>query len=104
MSSTAPRKVLVIPAASVATSVTSASPIISAAAVEAVRCGLRRALSRASRPAAPPMPRRRRAERGGERPDEPRGEERDADEDQQRAERPSRARICVVPSPLPKRP
>ncbi len=34
-----------IPAASVATSVTSASPIISAAAVEAVRCGLRRAFS-----------------------------------------------------------
>ena len=54
MSLTAPRKVLVIPAASVATSVTSASPIISAAAVEAVRCGFRRALSRASCPAAPP--------------------------------------------------
>ena len=35
--------------------VTSASPIISAAAVEAVRCGFRRALSRASRPAAPPI-------------------------------------------------
>ncbi len=34
-----------MPAASVATSVTSARPIISAAAVEAVRCGLRRALS-----------------------------------------------------------
>ena len=39
-----------MPAASTATSVTSASPIISAAAVEAVRCGFRRALSRASAP------------------------------------------------------
>ena len=39
------------PAASTATSVTSASPIISAAAVEAVRAGLRIAFSRASRPA-----------------------------------------------------
>ena len=38
-----------IPAASTATSVTSASPIISAAAVDAVRCGLRRAFSRAMR-------------------------------------------------------
>ena len=44
-----------MPAASVATSVTSARPIISAAAVDAVRCGLRRALSRASGPAAPPI-------------------------------------------------
>ena len=43
-----------MPAASSATSVTSASPIISAAAVDAVRCGLRRALSRASQPAVPP--------------------------------------------------
>ena len=55
MSFTAPRNVWVIPAASVATRVTSASPIISAAAVDAVRCGLRRALSRASVPAAPPI-------------------------------------------------
>ena len=45
---------LVIPAASTETSVTSARPIISADAVEAVRCGFRRALSRASMPAAPP--------------------------------------------------
>ena len=44
-----------MPAASTATSVTRASPIISAAAVDAVRCGLRRALSRASTPAAPPI-------------------------------------------------
>ena len=38
-----------IPAASVATSVTSASPIISAAAVDAVRCGFRRAFSAPTR-------------------------------------------------------
>src|SRR5215218_8492385 len=43
-----------MPAASTATSVTSARPIISAAAVDAVRCGLRRAFSRASVPATPP--------------------------------------------------
>ena len=43
-----------MPAASTETSVTSARPIMSAAAVEAVRCGLRRALSRASDPATPP--------------------------------------------------
>ena len=55
MSFTALRNVVVMPAASVATSVTSARPIISAAAVDAVRCGLRRALSRASAPAAPPI-------------------------------------------------
>ena len=42
-----------MPDASVATSVTSVRPIISAAAVDAVRCGLRRVLSRASSPAAP---------------------------------------------------
>ncbi len=54
-SSTALVKVEMIPWASTATKVTSASPIISAAAVEAVRCGLRRALSRASTPAAPPI-------------------------------------------------
>jgi hypothetical protein len=38
----------VIPAASVATSVTSASPIISAEAVDAVRCGFLREFSCAS--------------------------------------------------------
>ena len=44
-----------IPAASIDTSVTSASPIISADAVEAVRCGLRWAFSRARLPAVPPI-------------------------------------------------
>ena len=42
-----------MPAESIATSVTSASPIISAEAVDAVRCGLRRALSRARLPIGP---------------------------------------------------
>ena len=43
------------PAASTATSVTSARPIISAEAVDAVRVGLRIAFPRASLPAAPPI-------------------------------------------------
>ena len=43
------------PAASTPTSVTSASPIISADAVEAVRAGLRAELPSASLPAAPPI-------------------------------------------------
>ena len=51
---TASRKLTLIPDASMATTVTRARPIISAAAVDAVRCGLRRALSRASRPGLPP--------------------------------------------------
>ena len=42
-----------IPAAKIATKVTSARPIIRAAAVDAVRPGLRRAFSRASRPVTP---------------------------------------------------
>ncbi len=94
---------LVIPAASVATSVTSASPIISAAAVEAVRCGFRRALSRASRPAAPPIcvaghpsaaasGRTSRAEKSAT-PTKIRS-----------APTPIQSSTCVVPSPLPKSP
>ena len=75
-----------MPAARTATSVTSARPIISAAAVDAVRCGLRPALSRASTPAAPPIRGARPAEPGRQRPDEPLGEQRHAEEDQQRAE------------------
>ena len=51
---TAPRKLDTIPAARIDTSVTSARPIMSADAVDAVRCGLRRELSRASAPAAAP--------------------------------------------------
>ncbi len=51
---TEPSKVDFSPAASTETSVTSARPIISAEAVEAVRAGLRMAFARARRPAAPP--------------------------------------------------
>ena len=55
---TAPRNDATIPAASVATSVTSASPIISAAAVDAVRCGLRREFSVRCAPSIHPARRR----------------------------------------------
>ena len=53
--STACSNVALSPEASTPTAVTSASPIISAAAVDAVRAGLRIAFSRASEPATPPM-------------------------------------------------
>ena len=103
MSSTALRKVVVIPAASTATSVTSASPIISAAAVEAVRCGFRRALSRASTPAAPPIrvagqPRAATSGRTSlaAKSATPRKI--------RSAPSPIHANSCVVPSPLPNRP
>ena len=46
-----------MPLASTATKVTSAMPIISAAAVEAVRPGFRTEFPRASLPAAPPIAR-----------------------------------------------
>ena len=46
-------KLAMMPADSTVTKVTSASPIISADAVEAVRCGLRMVLSRASSPIVP---------------------------------------------------
>ncbi len=51
---TAPSKAFRSPCASTATAVTRARPIISAAAVEAVRPGLRMAFERASFPATPP--------------------------------------------------
>ena len=92
-----------IPAASVATSVTSARPIISADAVEAVRCGLRRALSRASRPAAPPS-------RAAGAPSEAasgrtsRAAKSATPMKIRSAPTPIQTRICVVPSPLPKSP
>ena len=54
----------------IATKVTSARPIISAEAVEAVRAGFRVALSRARIPGAPPIVRAGRAEHGGERADD----------------------------------
>ena len=74
-----------------ATKVTSASPIISAAAVEAVRLGFRVAFSRASAPAGPPTLRAGPAEHLRERPDEPRRVQRRAEEEQQDAERRARA-------------
>src|SRR5207302_2989152 len=51
---TAFSKLVLSPEARTETSVTSARPIINADAVEAVRCGFRIALPRASDPAAPP--------------------------------------------------
>ena len=83
---TAPLNDATIPEASVATRVTSARPIISAAAVDAVRCGFRRALSRASTPATPPIRVAGQPRSVRERSHEARGEERDAEEDEQRAE------------------
>ena len=73
-----------IPAAITATSVTSASPIINADAVEAVRWGFRRALSRASEPAAPPnlLAGQPSAQASGR--TNRTAQERDTDEDQQR--------------------
>ena len=92
-----------MPAASTATSVTSARPIISADAVDAVRCGLRRALSRASEPAAPPIFVAGQPSSARERLHDAHGEHRDAEEDQQRAD-PIQSSIPVVPRPLPKSP
>src|SRR3954451_2478372 len=78
-----------------ATKVINASPIINAAAVDAVRVGLRLALARARVPrgvVGGEGPRRSgdmragRAEDGDQRPHEPWGDERDADEEQDRAE------------------
>src|SRR6266498_1295603 len=70
------------PLPSTATKETSASPIISAAAVAAVREGFRTAFCEASRP----------ADDGGEHGHEPRGHARGADEQRQRAERESQQR------------
>ena len=74
------------PAASTDTSVTSASPIISADAVEAVRAGLRIALPRASLPAVPPIFVAGQPSTARERRHERLGEHRDADEQAGRAE------------------
>ena len=64
---------------------TSVSPIISAAAVEAVRPGLRTAFAPASSPADAAGAARRPADDAGERLDEPRREQRDADEQPEHA-------------------
>ena len=92
-----------MPEARIETSVTSASPIISAAAVEAVRCGLRRALSWASAPAAPPI-------RVAGHPSTAtsgrtkRTESIEMPMKMSSAPRPIQPSTPVVPSPLPKRP
>ena len=77
---------LLMPAPSTATTVTSVSPIISAAAVDAVRPGLRTALAPASSPATPPARRAGQPDDAGERLDEPRREQRDADEQPEHAD------------------
>ena len=92
-----------IPAASAATRVTSARPIISADAVEAVRCGLRRELSRASRPAAPP------SRAAGEPSTAASGRMSRAESSEtpmkiSSAPRPIQSSIWVVPRPLPNSP
>ena len=74
-----------------------------AAAVEAVRCGLRWALSRASDPAAPPIrvagqPRMRAS--GTTRCDEKSA----TPTKMSNAPTPIQSRTCVVPRPLPKSP
>ena len=68
-----------------ATKETSVRPIISAAAVEAVRPGFRTAFSCASRPAAPPSRATGQADDVGERADEARCDHREPDEDAERA-------------------
>ena len=68
---------------------------MSAAAVLAVRLGLRMALPRARAPAAPARRARGRANDGGQRPHEARGDEGDAEEERQAAEH--RARTASAP-------
>ena len=75
-----------IDAASTEMPATRATPTMSAAAVRAVRFGLRMAFSCASRPAMPRMLRQRRADDAGERPGDQRPEHEDADEDEGDAE------------------
>ena len=87
------------PAPSVATTVTSARPIISAAAVEAVRPGLRSEFSRASRPGEPPR-RRRGSRRRRQRLHQARGEHGDADEQREHADG-ERSAIASTPPNRP---
>ena len=76
-----------IPFASVATKATSATPIINAAAVAAVRPGLRIELRRASAPGSAADPAGGEPDDGGERPHELGRDHRDADEQQQHSAR-----------------
>ena len=86
-SSIASRFEAFIPFVSVAMNATSAMPIISAAAVAAVRLGLRTELPLASRPAAPPARRAGVPDDRGDRLDEVRREHRDAEEEEEHTAR-----------------
>src|SRR3954464_9802316 len=74
-----------MPAANTVTNTTTASPIMSAPAVTAVRPGLRTAFSRGSRPGRAPRRPRRPADERGQRPYQARAEHRDAEQRGHRA-------------------
>ena len=82
--------------------VTSASPIISAAAVDAVRLGFRIEFDRASEPATPPMLVAGRPRTDGERADEARRHHRDADEEAENAD-PEQQQAVADRQPVPER-
>ena len=100
---TADSTVVRIPAPSTATTVTSVSPIISAAAVEAVRLGLRTEFALASSPAMPPL---RRAGRPTRRVSGLTmcGAARATPTKSARIPMPSSRTTAIVPSPLAKMP
>ena len=104
VSSTAAATELLIPAAKTVTKVTRARPIISAAAVTAVRAGVAlRVLAREAAGQAP-QPLQRPAGDGGQRPHQARAEERDAEQRPRPRRRPS-ARRGLPASPMsPNRP
>ena len=83
-----------MPAAKTVTNVTSARPIISAAAVVAVRPGLRTAFSRASRPVSLRTRSSSEADDRGQRRDEARRQQRGAEEEQHGAEAEQRRRVA----------
>ena len=88
------------PAAKTVMKVTSARAIISAAAVTAVRPGLRFEFSRASRPVSRAHPLQRPAGEVGERPHQERAEERDGDDHgEPAAADPRRPRPPIAPPP-----
>ena len=100
---TAPSNEARSPWASTATVVTSASPIISAAAVDAVRPGLRIAFEPRKRARDAADARRRPAEHRGERPHQARRHHRDADEQPEHAGGEQKQPVPVV-TPWPKAP
>ena len=84
-----------------ATNETSVSPIISAAAVEAVRPGLRIAFSLREPARRAAEPRGGEADDVGERPDEPRRDRGEADEEPEGAAGRSRGSATPVETPAP---